>query len=434
MSVSEQILPLPALEVQENYLNASYSLRSWLLTTDHKRICILYMISITFFFALGGIAATMIRLELLSPTGKMVSDDTYNKLFTIHGVIMVWLFLIPSIPTTLGNFLIPMMIGARDVAFPKLNLLSWYLFMIGGTLVLLMLIFGGVDTGLDLLRPALHEQVAHLRNPYGSRRFCRGLRVDPDRSEFRRYHPHHALSGNDLASAAAVYLVAICHQHCPGAGHAGVGDHADADCGGTHFPCGHFRPGAWRRSGAVRAPVLVLLAPGRVHHDSAVVRGGLGSDHLLFAQNIFGYAFVAYASISIAPIGFLVWGHHMFVSGQSTYAGITFSFLSFLVAVPSAIKVFNWTATLYKGFDYISNTDAVHCLGFIGLFTVGGLTGLFLASLAVDVHLTHTYFIVAHFHYIMVGGAVMAYMGGIHFLVPENVRACIQSGSASLRP
>jgi cytochrome c oxidase subunit 1 len=135
-------------------------------------------------------------------------------------------------------------------------------------------------------------------------------------------------------------------------------------------------------------------------------------------KRIFGYSFVAFSSLAIAVLGFLVWGHHMFVSGQSIYAGMIFSVLSMMVAIPSAIKVFNWTSTLYKG-SIVLSAPMLYALGFIGLFTIGGLTGIFLATLAVDVHVHDTYFIVAHFHYIMVGGAVMAYLGGIHFWWPK---------------
>ena len=411
-------LPQPTLTVPENYLNESFSLRSWLLTTDHKRIGILYILSITFFFALGGIAASLIRLELLTPHTKMLSDDTYNKLFSIHGVVMVWFFLIPSIPTTLGNFLIPMMIGARDLAFPRLNLLSWYLFLIGGALVLAMMILGGVDTDWTFYAPLSTSKVHTYVILTAGGVFVAGF-------------------GSILTGLN--FIVTIHTMRCPGMTWHRL----------PLFIWSHYATSVVLvLATPVLAITLTLIAVERIFRVG-IFDPALGGDPVLFEhlfwfyshpavyimilpsfavvseiitcfarQNIFGYKFVAYASISIALIGFLVWGHHMFVSGQSTYAGITFSLLSFIVGVPSAIKVFNWTATLYKG-SVSFETPMLYVLGFIGLFTIGGLTGLFLASLAVDVHVTHTYFIVAHFHYIMVGGAVMAYLGGIHFWFPK---------------
>jgi len=410
--------PAPALVVPENYLNESFSLRSWLLTTDHKRIAILYMLSITFFFALGGLAATLMRLELLTPHSTMVSDDTYNKLFTIHGVIMVWLFLIPSIPTTLGNFLIPMMIGARDLAFPRLNLLSWYLFMIGGTFILVMLLFGGVDTGWTFYPPLSTSRVHTYVILTAAGVFVTGfssiatglnfiVTVHTMRCPGMTWHrlplfiwSHYATS-IVLVMATPVLAITLALIAVERIFHVGIFDPA---YGGDPILFEHL---FWFYS---HPAVYIMILP-----SFAVVSEIITC---FSRKNIFGYAFVAYASISIALIGFLVWGHHMFVSGQSTYAGLTFSLLSFLVAVPSAIKVFNWTATLYKG-SITFQTPMLYILGFIGLFTVGGLTGLFLAALPIDVHVNNTYFIVAHFHYIMVGGAVMAYLGGIHFWFPK---------------
>src|SRR5438309_6952249 len=395
----------PLTPIPRTYLNERTTIRSWLLTTDHKRIALLYMVSITIFFFIGGAAATMMRLELLTPQGDLVTSATYNKLFTIHGVVMVWFFLIPSIPTVLGNFLIPMMIGARDVAFPKLNLLSWYLFMAGGAFAIYAILSGGVDTGWTFYTP---------------------------------YSSTYA-NGSVIAMAAGIFI-------------AGFGSILT----GLNFIVTTHKmraPGmTWMRlplfvwSLYTTSIILVLATPVLAMTLTLMVleRGfgvgifnpSLGGDPLLFQhlfwfyshpavyimilpsmgvvselipcfarRPIFGYHFVAYASVAIGVLGFLVWGHHMFVSSQSIYAGMIFSILSFMVAVPSAIKVFNWTATLYNG-SIALKTPMLYALGFIGLFVLGGLTGLFLAALAVDVHLTDTYFVVAHFHYIMVGGMV----------------------------
>jgi cytochrome c oxidase subunit 1 len=402
-----------------DYLNdGGWSLKSWLTTHDHKRIAWLYLVSITVFFFVGGAAAAMIRLELATPQGDLVSADTYNRLFTAHGVIMVWMFLIPSIPSALGNFLMPMMIGARDLAFPRLNLLSWYIYVLGGIFTLSALFAGGVDTGWTFYTPFS--------------------------TMFSKSHVLLAITGVFILGFSSIltglnFIVTVHKMRAPGM---------------TWFRLPLF---VWANYATaiilvlatpVLAMTLALLGAERLLHIG-IFDPALGGDPLLFQhlfwfyshpavyimvlpamgvaselipcfarKHVFGYRFMAYAILGIASIGFLVWGHHMFVSGQSTYASMVFSLLSFLVAIPSAIKVFNWTATLYKGRITFS-APMLYALGFVGLFTIGGLTGLVLASLALDVHLTDTYFVVAHFHYIMVGGSVMAYLGGIHFWWPK---------------
>ncbi len=401
-----------------SYLEDGLTLRSWLTTTDHKRIAILYAISITAFFFIGGAAATLIRLELATPAGDLVSHDTYNKLFTAHGVIMVWLFLIPSIPSVLGNFLIPLMIGARDLAFPRLNLLSWYLYVAGGLTVIAALMLGGVDTGWTFYTPYStmfsNSWVAVTLSGVfltGFSSILTGLNFivtvhtlrTPGMGWFKLplfVWAHYATSVI-LVLATPVLAITTLLVVAERLWHIGVFDPAH---GGDPLLFQHL---FWFYSHPA-VYIMVLPAMGVV---SEIVP--------CFArQRIFGYRFMAYAILGIASIGFLVWGHHMFVSGQSLAASMVFSLLSFLVAIPSAIKVFNWTATLYKGrirFD----APMLYALGFVGLFTIGGLTGLFLASLALDVHLTDTYFVVSHFHYIMVGGSVMAYFGALHFWWPK---------------
>ena len=389
------------------------------MTTDHKRIAILYMISVTLFFFVGGAAAVLFRLELMTPRGDLVIAETYNKLFTLHGVIMVFFFLIPSIPTVLGNFLLPMMIGARDLAFPRLNLASWYIFMTGGLMAVGAIVAGGADTGWTFYTPysSTYTNTNVMLMALGG---VRGrLFVDPHRPQFHRHDAHDAGPGADVVSPAAVRVVALRHEPDHGARHAGDRDHA----------------AAWWRSNAVWASAFSIPSWAAIRFCSSTCSGftrtrpctswccramGVMSEIVPAsrATALFGYTFVAFASLAIAVIGFFVWGHHMFVSGQSMYAGMIFSILSMLVAVPSAVKVFNWTATLYRG-SVSLETPMLYALGFIGLFTLGGLTGLFLATLAVDVHVHDTYFIVAHFHYIMVGGAVMGYLGGIHFWWPK---------------
>ncbi len=401
-----------------NYLNADYRLWSWLLTTDHKRVAILYLITVTLFFFLGGAAAVLFRLELMTPRGDLLLPETYNKMFTLHGIVMVFFFMIPAVPAVLGNFLVPLMIGARDVAFPKLNLASWYIFVIGGAFTIWAMLTGGVDTGWTF------------------------------------YTPYSSTYGNTAVLSAALGVFVVGFSSILTALNIMVTTHTMRAPGLTWFRLPLFVWAHYAMSLVVLlgTPVLaitmVLVGIERVFRIG-IFDPNLGGDPLLFQhlfwfyshpavyimvlpamgvvseliacfarKRIFGYRFIAFASLAISALGFLVWGHHMFVSGQSMYAGFVFSFLSMLVAIPSAIKVFNWTATLYKG-SVIWSTPMLYALGFIGLFTIGGLTGLFLATLAVDVHVHDTYFIVAHFHYIMVGGSVMGYLGGIHFWWPK---------------
>ena len=408
----------PRLVERPNYLNEEYGLRSWLLTTDHKRIAILYLISITFFFFIGGAFAVLMRIELLTPQGDLVNSDTYNKLFTMHGVIMVFFFLIPSIPATLGNFLVPLMVGAKDLAFPKINLLSWYIYIVGGLFALAAVAMGGVDTGWTFYTP--------LSSTY-SNTFV----LTAATGVF--------ISGFSSILTGLNFIVTVHKMRAPGMTWGRL----------PLFIWANYATALIQVLGTpVVAITIALLALERVFHVG-IFDPSVGGDPILFQhlfwfyshpavyimilpgmgviselvtcfsrKGIFGYSFIAGSSIGIAVLGFLVWGHHLFVTGQSMYASIVFSFLSFLVAVPSAIKIFNWTATMYRG-SIRFETPMLYAFGFIGLFTIGGLTGLFLATMAIDVHVTDTYFVVAHFHYVMVGGMVMAYMGGLHFWWPK---------------
>src|SRR6266566_2938141 len=313
--------PTPSYEPpRDHYLiSAGGRIRSWLLTTDHKRIALLYLISVAAFFFIGNVFATMIRIHLLTPDGVLVTPETYNKLFTMHGVAMIFFFLIPSIPAVLGNFLIPMMIGAKDLAFPKINLLSWYIYLIGGSFVLYSFSTGGLDTGWTFYTPLSSIYSNSAVTPAVLGIFINGF------------------------SSILTGLNFIHTMRAPGMTWFRL----------PLFVWSHYATSLVMILGTPVVAITLLLAGlERMFHLGFFnpAMGGVSEIIPTFARKpIFGYSFIAASSIAIAVIGFLVWAHHMFVTGESTYAALTFSFLSYLVAIPSAVKVFNWTATLYKG-------------------------------------------------------------------------------------
>ncbi len=410
--------PSPVPEPQENYLNATQGLISWLFTKDHKRIALLYLISVTIMFFIGGIAITIARLNLMTPEGGLVQADTYNKLFTAHGVIMVFFFLVPVVPAVLGNFAVPMMIGAKDLAFPRLNLLSWYLFILGGGWAIYAILAGGVDTGWTFYTPYSSQSSHYNVIPAmigvviaGFSSLLTGLNFivtihklrAPGLTWFRLPIFVWTIYATSLIFLLAVPVLAIDFILVILERILGIGIF-DPALGGDPLLFQHL---FWFYS---HPAVYIMILPGM----------GVVSELIpCFSRHqIYGYTFVAFSSFGIACISFLVWAHHMFVAGISMYAALIFSSLSFMVAVPSAIKVFNWTATLYKG-AVSYHTPMLFALGFVALFTFGGMAGLFLATLGMDMHVHDTYFIIAHFHFIMVGGMVMAYMGGLHYWWPK---------------
>jgi cytochrome c oxidase subunit 1 len=392
--------------------------KSWLLTLDHKRIGLLYLFSISFFFAIGGIYATLIRLELVTPAGDLMTAEMYNRVFTMHGVIMIFFFLIPSIPAVLGNFLLPLMLGAKDVAFPKLNLMSWYIFIIGGCMMLYTMISGGIDTGWTFYPP--YSSIYS-----NSQVTIAGVSV--------------FITGFSSILTGLNFMVTIHTMRAPGLTWFRL----------PLFVWAHYATSLIQVLGTPVIAITVLALAFERTLQIGIFDPKLGGDPVLFQhmfwfyshpavyimilpsmgviselianmtrKRVFGYHFVAFSSLAIAVFGFLVWGHHMFTTSQSMYTGMVFSLISYAVAIPSAIKTFNWTATVYKG-SVSFDTPMIYALAFLGLFTIGGMTGLFLAALGLDVHLHDTYFVVAHFHYVMVGSAVIGYLGGLHYWWPK---------------
>ena len=403
---------------KESYLNSRYGLRSWLLTQDHKRIALLYLFTTSFFFVIGGTAASLIRLELLTPAGDLVTSDIYNKLFSMHGIIMVFFFLVPVAPAVLGNFLIPLMIGAKDVAFPKINLISWYLFVIGGCVELYMMLSGGVDTGWTFTTPlSTHylntNVIAAAMGIFiaGFSSILTGLNFivtihrmrAPGMTWFRLPLFIWSYYATSIIFVLATPVIAISMVLLVLERVFGIGVF-DPRLGGDPLLFQHL---FWFYS---HPAVYVMILPGMGIISEVVA--------CFCRKRVFGYTAVAFSSVAIGVFSFFVWAHHMFIMGISNYSSLIFSIMTMFVAVPSAIKVFNWSATMYKG-SITFDTPMLYALGFIGLFTMGGLTGVFLASLGMDIHLTETYFIVAHFHYVMVGGMVSAYMAGLHFWWPK---------------
>ncbi|MCY4000631.1 MAG: cytochrome c oxidase subunit I [Bacteroidetes bacterium] len=405
-------------DTSHNYLNAKKGLWSWLTTTDHKRIGILYAIACGAFFLLGGILATFVRTELGAPGETILGQDEYNQVFTLHGVVMVFLVIIPAIPGILGNFVLPLQVGANDVAFPRLNLASWYLFMAGALMAVCGWLFvGKVDTGWTFYTPyssGASNAVLWLTSAVfvaGFASIFTGLNFIVTVHKMRAP----GMTWNRLPLFTwAIYATAIVQVLAtPVIGitmvllflekllHIGIFDPA---LGGDPVLFQHF---FWFYS---HPAVYIMILPAM-----GIISDLMGT---FSRQHVSGYTFIALSSVAIAFLGFLVWGHHMFVSGQSALSSIIFSMLTFLIGIPTGIKVFNWVATMYKGSVWLK-TPMLYALMFLFLFTIGGLTGIMVGVLAVDVHLHDTYFVVAHFHYVMMGGALIGLIGGLHYWWPK---------------
>jgi len=401
-----------------NYLNEDYGIFSWLLTRDHKRIAILYLLSVTLMFFVGGTFAFLLRLELLTPQGDLFTSDTYNKLFTMHGIVMIFFFLIPAIPAALGNFILPIMLGAKDLAFPRINLLSWYIYILGASFGVYVIVAGGVDTGWTFYTPfSTQYSNTHVFATTlgafitGFSSILTGLNFivtihrmrAPGLTWFRLPLFVWSIYATSIIMLLATPVLAITLVLLMIERTLGVGIF-DPALGGDPVLYQHL---FWFYS---HPAVYIMILPAMAVISECVAA--------FTRKKIFGYQFVAFSSLGIALVGFLVWAHHLFVAGISIYAALIFSFLSFLVAPFSAVKVFNWTATMYRA-SVSWQTPMLYVMGFIGLFSIGGVTGLFLAALGIDVHVHDTYFVIAHFHYIMVGGTVMGYLAGIHYWWPK---------------
>jgi cytochrome c oxidase subunit 1 len=420
MSTTTQDAPVEHEEHHDedtNYLNHETGIWSWLTTKDHKRIGILYCISLALVFLVAGVLALFMRAELSAPGETIMGNDTYNQVFTMHGILMVFLFLVPSIPAILGNFVLPMQIGAKDVAFPRLNLASWYVYMAGAVLTIAALLTGGVDTGWTF------------------------------------YTPYSSTTGGGVLWMTAAIFVAGFASIFTGLNFI-VTTHKMRAPGMTWNRLPLFIWGIYATSivQVLATPVIGITMVLLILEQTlriGIFDPALGGDPILFQHffwfyshpavyimilpafgimseliatfsrsRIFGYRAIALSSVAIAMLGFLVWGHHMFVSGQSAISSIIFSLITYLIGIPSGIKIFNWVATLYKGSIWLQ-TPMLYALSFLFLFSIGGFTGIMVGVLAVDVHLHDTYYVVSHFHYVMMGGSVIALLGGMHYWWPK---------------
>ncbi len=400
-----------------NYLNSPKGILSWIFTLDHKRIGLMYLIAIAISFALGGFFALLVRLELLNPGKLFLTSQQYNQSFTLHGAIMIFLFLIPSIPASLANFVLPLQLGAKDVAFPRLNLWSFYLYVIGAAICLYSMFAGAADTGWTFYTPystttttsvislVLGAFVLGFSSIFTGLNFMVTIHTlrPPGMSWFRMPLFLWSIYATALIQVLATPVLGITLLLLIVERVAKIGIF-DPTLGGDPVLFQHF---FWFYS---HPAVYIMILPAM----------GVISEIIptFCRKNIFGYKYIAFSSVAIALLGFLVWGHHMYISGQSQFAALIFSLITFLVSIPSGIKVFNWIATMYKGSIQLKS-PFLYCLAFLFLFCIGGFTGVVLGTISLDVHLQDTYFVVAHFHYVMVGGTLMAFIAGLHYWWPK---------------
>ena len=400
-----------------HYLNNGTTVKSWLLTVDHKRIALMYLVSVLLAFLLGGIFAMVIRLELLTPGPTIIEALTYNRMFTLHGMVMIFLFMIPAIPAVFGNFFLPIMLGAKDVAFPRWNLASFYVYLVGASFALWGMIHGGVDTGWTFYTPystsTTDAIVPVLFGVFviGFSSILTGLNFIVTTHTLRApgitwmkmplfVWAIYATSIIQVLATPVIGLVSllVAAEHAFGFG---IFDPAR---GGDPILFQHL---FWFYS---HPAVYIMVLP---------AMGVISEVICAFSRkNIFGYKMIALSSIGIALVGFFAWGHHLFTSGESAFDAGAFSVISMLVGVFTAIKVFNWVGTLYKGAISFTAPFAYIC-GFLFFLVFGGMTGVALATVSLDVHWQDTYFVVAHFHFIMVGATIMAFLAGLHYWFPK---------------
>ncbi|MDJ0522585.1 MAG: cbb3-type cytochrome c oxidase subunit I [Planctomycetota bacterium] len=414
--MSNDAAALPPLE-QVDYIRAKKGLKSWLTTVDHKRIAILYLIAILTFFIVAMGLGVLMRLELLNPGTDFMDGPAYNRILTLHGVIMTFLFIIPSIPAVFGNFLLPIMIGANDVQFPRLNLASWYFYMAGAVLALIAVGLGGVDTGWTFYVPYSANTDSNVLLPMVAAFLLGWSSILTGLNFIATVHRLRApgMKWGDMplfvwglyatswiavlaTPVVGITLILVLMERFLGIGI------FNAAMGGDPLLFQHM---FWIYSHPA-VYVMVLPAMGVV---SEIIPA-------FSRKKIFGYWFIAVSSMAIAAIGSLVWAHHMFTSGMADEGRVIFSFLTFFVSVPSAVKVFNWLATIYKGSIKI-DPPMLFAFGFIFMFSIGGFTGLMNASLSTDIHIHDTAFVVAHFHYTMFGSTGLMFFAAMHYWWPK---------------
>jgi cytochrome c oxidase subunit 1 len=393
-------------------------LLGWLMSTDHKKIGVMYTVAILSFFSIGAIVGLLLRLSLIAP-GKILSAQAYNEAFTVHGIIQIFLFVIPGIPVAFGNFFLPILIGARDVAFPRLNRLSWWFYLAGAGIVLLSLVISGEppDTGWTFYAPYSLRTPANISLAVcgvfilGFSSILTGLNFvttihrlrAPGMDWFQMPLFVWTLYATGWVQMLATPVLAMTLVFIVLGRFVGVG-FFDPLKGGDPILFEHL---FWIYS---HPAVYIMILP---------AMGVISEIIPVFARaKIYGYKAIVFSALAIASVGYLVWGHHMFTSGMSDTARIVFSLITFIVAVPSGVKVFNWVATLYKG-SIVINSPLLFALSFVFLFSIGGLSGLIIGSLATNIHLHGTYFIVGHFHYVMFGGAGFSIFAALHYWFPK---------------
>ncbi|TVR29665.1 MAG: cytochrome c oxidase subunit I [Balneolaceae bacterium] len=402
---------------EKHYLNEETGIWAWMTTVDHKKIGLMYLASLAFFFFVGGMLALVLRTELLTPARSFMDADVYNQIFTLHGAIMVFFFLVPSVPAALGNFILPLQLGCKDVAFPRVNLASFYIYVIGAVFTLIAILTGGVDTGWTFYTPYSATTGGNVMMMtlgifiLGFSSILTGVNFITTIHKLRapgmtwNKLPLNmwALYATSIIQVLATPVLAITLLLLTMERVLSIGIF-DPALGGDPVLYQHF---FWFYS---HPAVYIMIVPGF---------GVISEVISTFSRKIiFGYWAIAISSLAIAFIGFLVWGHHMFTAGQSSLANMVFSFLTFLVGIPTGIKIFNWVATMYRG-SIDMKTPMLYAQIFLFQFMIGGFTGIMLGALAVDIHLHDTYYVVAHFHYVMMGGMVMAFLAGLHYWWPK---------------